>query len=45
MIDDVLYRYTVGTSWSEEMSSGGEISVTVEETMQVLIHNDPMIRS
>ena len=35
--DDVLYRYTVGTSWSEEMSSGGEISVTVEETMQVLI--------
>ena len=28
-------RYTVGTSWSEEMSSGSDISVTVEETMQV----------
>jgi len=28
------YKYTVGTSWSEEMSSGSDISVTVEETMQ-----------
>ena len=25
----------MGTSWSEEMASGGDISITVQETMQV----------
>ena len=37
-----VHRYTVGTSWSEEMSNGGEISVTVDETMQVSNIN-PMV--